>query len=421
MICRLRPVMLAPLITLGLAIIAPIALADSLLNGLATHKELNKEQFIGALYSDNLSSDAAVLFNSSGAKRMELRVITKRLSSRRLNSIWIEGMAINNPTNLLTSQAENMVSFTTFVKRSLKAGDILSIRGENATTTVTLNGILLGTIESEYFFDMVLRTWVGSVPLSSEFRDNLLTNGEIDSAVLAQYESLQPSDARRQTIVKWTQPETLETASAATPVKPAAASLAPAALAPTVIAAKPQVAAPTLASKPQLVKPAPASTATLAVASEPAKADIEPPQATSPTPEAPVPLPEAANDAALLAEEEFADDDDFEEDNGPLLTAESLLSRQIYHSELLKWTYKYIRYPKRAANRGQEGSVRVAVVIDREGNVKNVSEVEQSKYSSLNKEAMGAVKRAVPFPSMPDNIEGEEFSFSLPIVFKLPK
>ena len=114
-------------------------------------------------------------------------------------------------------------------------------------------------------------------------------------------------------------------------------------------------------------------------------------------------------------------EEELEEESAPLLTAESLLNRQLYHSQLLKWTYKYIRYPKRAVSRGHEGSVRVAVVIDRDGNVKNVSEVESSKYSTLNREALGAVNRAIPFPAIPEGIEGEEFAFSLPIVFRLPK
>ena len=393
MFCHANRVIISSIIFTGLSLITPSLMADSLLNGLAIHKELNKEQFIGGLYSDTLSSDAADLFDSPGAKRIELRVVAKRLSARRLNSQWIEGMAINNPTSLLTVQAENMVAFTALVKRSLRAGDVLSIKGAGDITTVTLNNIELGSIQSEQFFDMIMRTWIGSVPLSSDFRDALLTNGNIDSEMLARYEGVEPTEARRQAIAKWLQP--------AAPAVKAAPALAS-------VPEKPAIAPPPVIQKPTLIA---------------AAAALSPePDVATPSPVTDQAAAEATEQETLLAEEEaFLDEEELEEDNAPILTAESLLNRQLYHSQLLKWTYKYIRYPKRAVSRGHEGSVRVAVVIDRDGNVTNVSEVESSKYSTLNKEALGAVNRAVPFPAIPEGIEGEEFAFSLPIVFRLPK
>jgi periplasmic protein TonB len=395
MFCRANRVIISSIIFTSLSLITPALMADSLLNGLALHKELNKEQFIGGLYSDALSDDAADLFSSSGAKRIELKVVAKRLSARRLNSQWIEGMAINNPASLLTVQAENMVAFTAFVKRSLRAGDILSIKGEGNITTVTLNDIKLGSIKSDQFFDMIMRTWIGSVPLSSDFRDALLTNGAIDPELLARFESIKPTEARRQTIAKWLQPVAPKTIVAA--AKPAAPVPEKPTITPPPVIQKPNIiaAAPTVSAEPELAAPSPATE--------------------------PVALEPTAQEALLAEEEAFLDEEELEEESAPLLTAESLLNRQLYHSQLLKWTYKYIRYPKRAVSRGHEGSVRVAVVIDRDGNVKNVSEVESSKYSTLNREALGAVNRAIPFPAIPEGIEGEEFAFSLPIVFRLPK
>ncbi|WP_439134238.1 TonB family protein [Pseudomaricurvus sp.] len=431
-----------------LLLVAPVTFADSLLNGLANHKEFNKDQFIGALYTDTLSSDASTLLNNSGRKRMELRVTTKRLSSRRLNSMWIEGMAINNPPNLLSAQAEHMVTFTTFIKRSLRAGDVLEIRGDQSGTTVTLNDVQLGKIESPDFFNMVLRTWIGGVPLSSDFRDALLTGGKVDSELLATFESTSPSQGRRDAIAKWVQPTgELAADTAATsaksnkpnpgitkPVLAAPSLVAPALIEkPTLAVAEPETAESSITEPSATTKDEPSTTAKPSTtaesekAAEPAaesiaQAPAETP-ASTPEPESepavakavPQPTP---SEAALLEEEELFDDE--EEDSGPLLTAESLLSRQIYHSELLRWTYKHIRYPKRAATRGQEGSVRVAVVIDRQGKVKSVSEVEASKYSTLNREAMNAVDRAEPFPPIPDAVPGSEFAFSLPIHFKLP-
>lgn len=87
---------------------------------------------------------------------------------------------------------------------------------------------------------------------------------------------------------------------------------------------------------------------------------------------------------------------------------------------LLRHTFKYIRYPKRAQERGQEGSVRLSVTIDSQGQVKDVQPLQESRYTSLNREAREAVRRASPFPAVPPQLAGEDYQFTVPISFRLP-
>ncbi len=388
--------------------------AAPLINGISVHSEFNKERFIGALYSETLSTDARTILQSTEAKRLELRITAKRLSARRLSKMWIEGMAINNSGATLSEQAQNMVKFTSLIKQKLVAGDHLVIDyipGEG--TKVRANNTELGTIESDAFFNLLLRTWIGNVPLSSDFRAALLTAGEVDGDLLARFEATQPNENRLNAFAE----------PAAKPKKPvpaaviAAANPAPAVSQPA-ISAPALIQAPTLTQAPSLPQP-----------------EIEAP--AEPTPEVVSAEEVAATDAPIMSEDEVFGDEAILDEEGmldedalldedadealPLLTAESLLSRQLYHSKLLKWTYKYIRYPKRAVSRGHEGSVRLTVTIDREGNVQNVAEMENSKHSTLNKEALKAVNRATPFPPVPEDVTGTDFEFSLPIVFRLPK
>lgn len=403
------------------------AWAEPLINGIATHSEFNKERFIAALYSETLSKDANTIIQASEAKRLELRITARRLSARRLNNMWIEGMAINNSGATLSEQAQNMVSFTGLIKHKLVAGDRVVIDSKPGFgTTVSVNGTELGNIASDDFFNLLLRTWIGNVPLSSDFRDALLTEGEVDAELLSRFEGIKPSDARRQAVAAWTAPT--QSAPVATPA-PVAIAAAPQAV------AQPAISAPTLAQAPTLAKPELAAP----VVTEPEIAVAEGPEDEgaeneSPENESPAATEELAaaeetimseddvfGDEPLTDEEEALLDDEDDDAEAPLLTAESLLSRQLYHSKLLKWTYKYIRYPKRAVSRGHEGSVRLNVTIDREGNVQNVAEMENSRHSTLNKEALKAVQRATPFPPVPEDVTGEAFEFSLPIVFRLPK
>lgn len=411
-----RPTFMAVLLSL----FSMFSHADSLLNGLALHSELNKSVFIGALYTNTLSSSQKELLNDTGAKRMELRVTASRLSSRRLNSIWIEGMAINNPHAMLAEEASNMAEFASMVKRPLKSGDRLSIHNISNETSVSLNGVRLGVIQSPQFFTMLLRTWIGPVPLSSSFRSNLLTDGKVDSALLAQFESLEPTESRKAAIAKWNTPKTESaTETQTTQAKTINPSIAAPEIAPPIVT-KPlfttpsaetsttaQSAAPVstpVSSEPE----APLTTATavpkkqVAVTTKETKAKTTPP-AQKPMEDKPL-------------EDEMLD----EEEAGPELTAESLLALQKYHSSLVRWTYKYISYPSRAVKRNQDGSVRLGVTIDRSGKVIALSEIESSEHNLLNEAARSAVEDASPFPAMPAEMSGDSFNFSLPIVFRLP-
>ncbi|BFM17695.1 hypothetical protein R50073_38780 [Maricurvus nonylphenolicus] len=390
--------------------------AEPLINGIASHSEFNKERFIAALYSETLSSDANAIIQASEAKRLELRITTRRLSARRLNNMWIEGMAINNSGATLSEQAQNMVAFTGLIKQKLVAGDHVVIDSKPGFgTTVSVNGTELGNIASDDFFNLLLRTWIGNVPLSSDFRAALLTEGDVDAELLGRFESTQPSDARRQAVAAWTAPaqpkpeaKPAPVAIAAAPQEVAKPAISAPALAQAPTLAQPELAAPAVAEPEVAAEESPAAEA--AVAEEVAAAEEE----------AIMSEDEVFGDEPLTDEEALLDEED-EDAEAPLLTAESLLSRQLYHSKLLKWTYKYIRYPKRAVSRGHEGSVRLNVTIDREGNVQNVAEMENSRHSTLNKEALKAVERATPFPPVPEDVTGEAFEFSLPIVFRLPK
>jgi len=91
----------------------------------------------------------------------------------------------------------------------------------------------------------------------------------------------------------------------------------------------------------------------------------------------------------------------------------------MYIARLQKWTYQYLRYPQRAVSRGQEGNVRLKVSINRAGKVINIIVLEESEFNSLTNEARRAVKRASPFPAVPDSVPGDPYSFTLPIAFKL--
>lgn len=379
------------------------ASANIPLNGLSVHQDLGKEQFIAGLYSDNLTTDADSILSSSSPAAMELRVVAKRLSRRRFNRMWIEGSSINNPGSVLTAQADNMVKFTGLFKKKLVAGDHVRIeRNAAGGTDITVNEVQLGSIADPEFFPVLLRTWVGRVPLSSSFRSDLLADGNFDQDLYARYNATNPSEARNDEVLAW-KADSTDAALAAGATAGAAAIAAP-----TI--SKPK-AAPAI-SKPKETQIAKVDAPVIAAPT------IAAPTLNQAEPiEEPAPTPEPQKPQAAPIEDEDEDEDDYTP-----MTAESLLARQIYISTLLRYTQVQIKkYPSKALRKGQEGSVRMSVNINRSGDVQDYYLVEGTDYSSLNKAVEKAIKKADPYPPMPVNITGDSFSFPVVVNFRLPK
>lgn len=391
--------------------------AAPLLNGVAVHTELGKEQFIAGLYSDSLSKEAMPLLTEDVNKRIQVRVLADELSSRRFKRMWIEGIAINSSQADLQANAQKMADFSNMLRAKLVKGDILTIdRSMTEGLTVNLNGTLLGTVDDRHFFDLLLRTWIGSVPLSSNFREQLLNEGEIQSDLLARFEATRPSDERiaavERAITAATQKEREEQKAAVQPVLAAVEEPAPTLIeAPTLTKPSLALAPPTLGIDPPDMS-APGKTEQASTEQKNPEVKKEPTKAQTPTQVAkatPTPKPSASADEDILEDE----------DDGEAFTAASLLSRQLYIGQVKSWAQKELSYPDRALRRSWEGNVRLDVTLDRKGKVVTVEIAEQAEHDVLTKEALRAVKDAAPFPSMPDDVKGDTFLFTLPVAFKL--
>lgn len=378
------------------------AVAEPILNGMAIHSEFNKERFIGALFVERPDTSADSVLQSNQARRMELRILS-RTTPRQLTQLWIEGMAINNKPELLSREAENMVVFSNQIQSSLQPGDALEIsQAPGQGTTFSVNNITIGHLPSDEFFDMLLSTWVGNIPLSSDFRDALLQAGKVDLDLQQRFYATLPAAGREQVISQWLQPQTTETASTKAPAAPAQPV---AALTPTSFT--PKVAAPTIAAHQPAIETAPAKP----VAVKPVASIQEPAK-----PVTAAVTPTVASTAAADIEDTEADEDE----TGPALTVSNLLDRQKYLTSLLQRTYQFIHYPDRALERKLEGSIRLQIKLDNEGNVLDIAALEESPHNLLNREAIRAAKRASPYPAVPDALGKTGFTFTLPITFRLP-
>ena len=383
------------LISITLFMFCSITRAEPMLNGIGVHQELGQEVFIGALYSESLSNDAETLMNTAQPMRMELKIVAPDgLTTRRFSRMWIEGMAVNSKAEELTAQANNMVKFDGLFKGRFQKDDFISFTNTPGKgVDIAVNSVLLGNISDNTFFSMLLSTWIGKIPLSSDYRDSLLKVGDVDAGLRNRFNAISTSTTRTAEIKAWAEPQVeVKTAVASSSKSSAQAKVDTTVVAKTEL---PKFELPAI-EKPVLKTPVPvaqtentSSVATFVASSAAAKSV-----------------------AAATAEED--------EDEGPALTAQTLLARQFYVSDAIKKIRGKTKYPQRALDRGQAGNVRVAIVIDRQGNVLDTNLLESSKFDMLNKEALDAIKRSAPFPALPVEIAGARFEFTVPMRWALP-
>ncbi len=396
------------------------------LNGLAEHQELGKKQFIAALYTDTPETEARSALTRDERKRMEMRILANTIFPGRLKRMWIEGIAINAGSAELRKQAQNVTDFSNLLKYRLKAGDLLAFnRTMRRGVVIELNSIELGVIEDPSFFDLLLRTWIGSVPLSSDFRDSLLSAGKVEPDLLTAFHETSTSEervtqlksqiaARNAAITLAKQQEEQERIAAEDAEKAAQEAIA---------AAEQQLAGNASSDDTTDTQDTENSNVTEESAEEVAAVLQETAVSAANENADAVPVTLAMVDTTLKTEEEtndIIDDSVFEEDGEDFeVSVDTLLSEQLYISKVKDWTLKATKYPRTAQRRQWEGTVRLSIILDRDGNVQNIDYLSRSGHKSLDDAARKAVMAADPYPALPDEIKGTSYELTLPVSFVL--
>ena len=404
---------------ISLLALIPIANASSVRNGTAAYTDLGTEVFLGSLYVENPEKNAGVLLESTQDKVLEVSVMNN-ISKRRWVNMWMQSIAINSPRTEFENHAETLVDLFQVFKTGLKKGDVFKISTKPGKgVEITLDSVVILKSNDESLFNLFARAWIGAVPPSREFKDQLL--GLTDSSFLAsRVESISPSNARTATIKEWlmTAEEKKEQDRLAEEKKQKeleaqklAEQKALDEAQQTAVAAETETAE--LAEGTQgeeLIETGEQATESDQLASSAEIATV-------------VTNAETITSANDTAEEESAGVEEVaqvqEEEEDFTISVESILAQQEYTNYIIQSIYKRISYPKSAARRGQEGTTRISVTVSRDGNLVNTDVQEESGVSSLDREALKAIGRAAPFDAFPDVIRDESQQFIIPISFRL--
>lgn len=385
------------------------AKADMPLNGVAVYSRFGQEQFMAGLYVPRLTTQETAILQSGNPGVMELRIIDDRIFPRRFQRMWVEGIAINARDQELENFAPLMADFSNMLNIQLRRGDIFRIERTPAKTVlVQLNDTSLGELSDPLFFDLLLRSWVGPVPLSSDFKAALLVAGNIGTEPFQRFLALTPPDERKEQVAnallerRKVSSDTTPKSSVTEKTPSEAGTATAAAGAASALPAAPAPIVPDAPGSATDNTKTPDSTTALPDADAPAEPAPKPPVADVGS------SPEDKDESVLLSAETEV-----------TVSASDILIEQRYISSLIRRTQSFAKYPRIALKRNQEGTVRLTVTLSPTGSLLNIEFEEESRYDSLNKAAREAIESANPFPPMPPELMESQFQFSVPIVFSI--
>ncbi|PIP81264.1 MAG: hypothetical protein COW84_00810 [Gammaproteobacteria bacterium CG22_combo_CG10-13_8_21_14_all_40_8] len=168
------------------------------LNGIGKANYMLADFYLAALYVSEPSNQIDSILQSPNAKRMQLRILAKKFSSRQFGQYWKETLSINNPKDLLQPEVDNVLKFIELFPESVALGDVINIDDTGSSTRVSINGVTIGDVKSPQFYKLVLNAWLGPRPPNDDFKINILNGhgAKLDEKLLQDFTTIQPSKDR---------------------------------------------------------------------------------------------------------------------------------------------------------------------------------------------------------------------------------
>jgi chalcone isomerase-like protein len=142
------------------------------LNGAGLRKKVVFKVYVGGLYLENPSKDAATVISSDQIKRMQLSVL-RSLSTKQITEAIEEGFEKNSKAQMgaLKPRLEKLKSMIPDV---VEGEQILLTYVPGKGTLVSAKGAEKGVIEGKDFADALFAVWLGPNPVQEDLKKALL-------------------------------------------------------------------------------------------------------------------------------------------------------------------------------------------------------------------------------------------------------
>jgi protein TonB len=89
-----------------------------------------------------------------------------------------------------------------------------------------------------------------------------------------------------------------------------------------------------------------------------------------------------------------------------------------WQRDLMVHINRFKRYPAKARDSRENGTVMVSFAMDRKGQVVRSAVAKSTGFAELDQAAIDMLQRASPLPSPPANVVGETLEFAVPVQFR---
>ncbi len=350
------------------------------LHSTAVYETSGVPSYTAGLYLDEQHEGISSEFAFEHANAMAFKIIRSRVSSRSWGKELVQRAVINNSPEVISARANAFKQFSALLSEWLYKGDLVEIRRQFDGATVHVNNVELDYIKDSGLFSAFLGVWIGPVPPSTEFKQNLLSTVPTEDQMSEFF--AQPNYPDREARAKsWL----------------------------TILSPAKEVLPKLVEHVPQPVE----------VAASGAKENTE----IDSTSELEIERQRLAEkEEALLALQAQMEAENKKREEREALARvkqeqDALLGE--YTKRLFRHPNQYIRYPLRSQARREQGLVEVTVQINRVGDVVEALLETSSDFPRLDKAAIEAVEDASPFPGVPDQIPGDVFEFVVPLTFRM--
>ena len=143
------------------------------LNGAGIRKKFVFEVYVGALYLQKKLTTVDAILNDTGAKRVLMHFLHKKVRREKLVNGWIDGFNKNSKTDIgkLQRRLDDFNKLFTDVKK----GDVILLDYlPGKGTRVTINGSAKGAIPGADFNKALLKVWLGPKPADAKLKKAML-------------------------------------------------------------------------------------------------------------------------------------------------------------------------------------------------------------------------------------------------------
>ncbi len=148
------------------------------LNGVGLRKKVIISVYLGGLYLEKPTKDAAEVITSEQVKQVYLNFLYKEVRGDQLVDAWNEGFEKNSPGKI-SRLKDKIGRFNGFFTESIKKGETMVFTYRPGKgTEVAIKGATMGTILGKDFMEALFSIWFGPSPPSKGLKKGMLKNGE---------------------------------------------------------------------------------------------------------------------------------------------------------------------------------------------------------------------------------------------------